>query len=194
MLFPLSSVVLPEGKMRLRIFEPRYKRMVTSCLKNNTGFGICLLSNNGEGMPKNVSSVGTMVNIVDFESLPDGMLGVTVTGMQKFTIRDVDVEDDGLRIARVTWLDNWLPSQLDDDRLDLQYRLQEVFEEFPQISELYSHRFFDDAAWVSQRWLEMLPIECEHFELLVSQQDCRAAVEFLNTAFHAQERFPKTKH
>ncbi|CAH0526728.1 hypothetical protein VHP8226_02100 [Vibrio hippocampi] len=180
--------------MRLRIFEPRYKRMVTACLKNNTGFGVCLISNNGHGIPKNVSSVGTLVSIIDFETLPDGMLGITVTGMQKFNIRDVKLEQDGLRIANVDWLENWAPSQLQQNHLDLQHRLQQVFEEFPEMGELYSHRFFDDAAWVSQRWLEMLPIECEHFELLVSQQDCRAAVEFLNSAFHASDSIPKTKH
>lgn len=37
MLFPLTSVVLPEGKMNLRIFEPRYKRMVKECSLQNVG-------------------------------------------------------------------------------------------------------------------------------------------------------------
>lgn len=41
MLFPLSSVVLPEGKMKLRIFEPRYQRMVAQCSKTGSGFGLC---------------------------------------------------------------------------------------------------------------------------------------------------------
>lgn len=81
MLFPLTSVVLPEGKMNLRIFEPRYIRMVKECSSKNMGFGVCLVGNDGD--PKevgNVSSIGSLVRIVDFETLSDGLLGITVVG------------------------------------------------------------------------------------------------------------------
>ena len=42
-LFPLNVVLFPEGEIKLRIFEPRYLDMVSNCLKNDSGFGICLL-------------------------------------------------------------------------------------------------------------------------------------------------------
>ncbi|WP_218745665.1 LON peptidase substrate-binding domain-containing protein, partial [Vibrio parahaemolyticus] len=108
MLFPLTSVVLPEGKMNLRIFEPRYKRMVKECSLQNVGFGVCLVGS--EGDPKdvgNVSSIGTLVRIVDFETLSDGLLGITVAGEKRFVIKRVRADSDGLRHAEVEWLDNW---------------------------------------------------------------------------------------
>src|SRR5437868_11104773 len=39
-LFPLELVLFPETPFPLHIFEPRYKEMVSECLKNKTTFGI----------------------------------------------------------------------------------------------------------------------------------------------------------
>ncbi|GAL33058.1 hypothetical protein JCM19240_6490 [Vibrio maritimus] len=194
MLFPLRSVVLPEGKMRLRIFEPRYKRMVTECLKNETGFGVCLISGDSSSVPNNVSEIGTFVSIVDFETLDDGMLGITVSGIKKFRVMDVRADDDGLRSASVKWLEGWATEELSDENQFLGERLQDVYKKFPQIGDLYLHRFFDDASWVSQRWLEVLPLECHHFEHLVTQPDCSTAVNFLAEAFKSGDIQEETRH
>ncbi len=186
MLFPLTSVVLPEGKMNLRIFEPRYKRMVKECSLQNVGFGVCLVGS--EGDPKdvgNVSSIGTLVRIVDFETLSDGLLGITVAGEKRFVIKRVRADSDGLRHAEIEWLDNWqTPSQ----QLDFGYlsqQLAQVYEQFPQLGTLYQHRFYDDPIWVTQRWLELLPLDSHLFESLVGAQDCRPALRFLNQAIEA---------
>ncbi|SEG55717.1 LON peptidase substrate-binding domain-containing protein [Vibrio hangzhouensis] len=194
MLFPLRSVVLPEGKMRLRIFEPRYKRMVTECLKNESGFGVCLISGEAGAVPNNVSSVGTFVSIVDFETLEDGMLGITVSGIRKFHILHVDADTDGLRNAEVAWMESWPPSEFSDEEQFLGERLQDVYKKFPQIGDLYQHRFFDDASWVAQRWLEVLPLDCNHFEHLISQDDCSTTLAFLEEAFRADDASRETRH
>lgn len=76
--------------MNLRIFEPRYKRMVKECSLQDSGFGVCLVGNDGD--PKavgNVSSIGTLVTIVDFETLSDGLLGITVAGERRFIVKRV---------------------------------------------------------------------------------------------------------
>ena len=39
-LFPLNVMILPGEKMRLHIFEPRYKQLINECLANETAFGI----------------------------------------------------------------------------------------------------------------------------------------------------------
>ncbi len=58
-------------------------------------------------------------------------------------------------------------------------QLQEVYRQFPQIGELHSLCFFDDASWVCQRWLELLPLSKGQFDVLVGQRDCHAALAFL---------------
>ena len=39
-LFPLTSTVLPGGRMQLRVYEPRYLRLVRESLREQTGFGL----------------------------------------------------------------------------------------------------------------------------------------------------------
>ncbi|PFG55515.1 hypothetical protein ATG66_1822 [Vibrio sp. ES.051] len=186
MLFPLTSVVLPEGKMNLRVFEPRYKRMVKECSLQNLGFGVCLVG--GEGDPKdvgNVSSIGTLVRIVDFELLSDGLLGITVTGEKRFIVKRVRADSDGLRHAEVEWLENWQQPVNSPDFIFLSQQLAHVYEEFPQLGNLYQHRFYDDLAWVTQRWIELLPLDCHLFEKLVGAEDCLPALQFLSEAIEA---------
>lgn len=179
MLFPLNSVVLPEGKMKLRIFEPRYLRMVSQSSKTGSGLGLCLIDQEKSNNANELSQFGTLVKIVDFESLSDGLLGITVVGVRRFAIRKVRVEYDGLRIAKVQWLPDWPCQPLRQSDRYLSQQLQEVYRRFPQIGELHSLCFFDDASWVCQRWLELLPLSNKQFDTLVGEGDYHAALNFL---------------
>ena len=64
-LFPLNVVLFPEGELKLRIFEPRYIDMVRDCFRNDTGFGICLIQEDG-GIDKSCDffSMGTYAKII----------------------------------------------------------------------------------------------------------------------------------
>ena len=42
-LFPLRTVLFPEGVLPLRIFEPRYVDMIRWCMRNQVNFGVVLL-------------------------------------------------------------------------------------------------------------------------------------------------------
>lgn len=179
MLFPLSSFVLPEGKMRLRIFEPRYKRLVSQAMKGDGTFGVCLFEKREEPNGSELSKIGTLVKVIDFEQLDDGLLGISVTGLTKFEIKHVRVEYDGLRYARVKWLPSWEYSSVDKDVEPICHYLNRVYQQFPDIGNLYEQKFFDDASWVSQRWLEILPLTNQQFDRLVGQKDCTGAVSFL---------------
>ncbi|MFN1651089.1 LON peptidase substrate-binding domain-containing protein [Vibrio rotiferianus] len=186
MLFPLTSVVLPEGKMNLRIFEPRYKRMVKECSIQNVGFGVCLVGNDSDQRAAgNVSSIGTLVTIVDFETLSDGLLGITVVGERRFRVKRVRSDFDGLRHADVEWMENWQQPHSYPDFLHLSTQLAHVYEQFPQLGNLYQHRFYDDPSWVTQRWLELLPLDRSLFEKLVDADDCIDALTFLTHAIEA---------
>ncbi|GAD81027.1 LON peptidase substrate-binding domain-containing protein [Vibrio ezurae] len=184
-LFPLSSMVLPEGKMNLRIFEPRYKRMISDCCRADEGFGICVINEGRTRAANNISQVGTLAKIVDFDMLSDGFLGITIMGTQRFRVRQIWREFDGLRCGDIEYLHNWQSQQLTQDNIYISEQLRRVYERFPEIKKLYAHCFFDDATWVSQRWLELLPMQQEQFEHLISQADCQEAVKFLCQAIHA---------
>ncbi|MBA5763309.1 LON peptidase substrate-binding domain-containing protein [Vibrio sp. 404] len=180
MLFPLGTVVLPEGMMRLRIFEPRYKRLVTDASRGDGTFGICLLEQNSNNVKGQVSQWGTLVKIVDFELMDDGLLGITVVGIRRFDIKRLRIETDGLRFAHVNWLPSWDVHAIPNDQRYISLQLQRVYAQFPQIGQLYTQCFFDDASWVSQRWLELLPIDFLQFDYLIRQDDCTETMRFLN--------------
>ncbi|HAS8154228.1 TPA: hypothetical protein I7706_10730 [Vibrio vulnificus] len=178
MLFPLSSTVLPDGKMKLRIFEPRYQRMVKQCCEQNISFGMCLVDSSGGA--SRLSSLGTEVKIIDFDSLSDGLLGITVLGLQRFTIKQVRVEEDGLRIATVEQLTQWPTIELKAPQKYIGDQLQLVHRQFPELGELYPESDYQDANWVARRWLEILPLSVKQFDHLAGTQNCDVAMRFLS--------------
>lgn len=106
-LFPLRSVLFPGGRLPLQIFEQRYIDLVSHCMKTDSGFGVCLVTKGEEvvkpGSRQQVSRVGVYARIVDWDQLPNGLLGITVEGQRKFTVVDCWSRDDKLLMASVHW-------------------------------------------------------------------------------------------
>lgn len=179
-LLPLTSHVLPGGRLELRIFEQKYIRMIKEALSTQQGFGVCMLSpfgrleNNSHILP-----IGTLVNVVDFESLNNGMLSFTVAGDQLFEIQQIQTAEDGLRSGQVSLRDQWPATPLSDEDILLQQRLQEVFEAYPELADLYPEKRFDDEPWICQRWLEILPLEPEKKQQLLASEHTRPVKEFI---------------
>jgi Lon protease-like protein len=179
-LFPLTSHVLPGGRLQLRIFEQRYIRMIKESLAAQKGFGVCMLNPKGrEEDNSHILPIGTLVNVVDFESLQDGMLGITVAGEQLFEIDSIAADKDGLRVGQVVLRQEWSASSLSDEDILLRQRLQEVFEAYPELSQLYPEKRFDDEPWICQRWLEILPLEPQKKQELLASQHTQPVKEFI---------------
>ena len=59
--------------MSLKIFEPRYVRLVKEACAADTGFGICMLNAQGNrDRNEHIYPVGTFVKVVDFNLLEGG--------------------------------------------------------------------------------------------------------------------------
>src|SRR3989304_1925188 len=52
-LFPLFAVLFPKATLPLHIFEDRYKRMINSCIENQTNLGVVLIKSGVEFLPEN---------------------------------------------------------------------------------------------------------------------------------------------
>lgn len=122
-LFPLSSVLLPHGRMPLQIFERRYLDLVRDCMKTGQPFGVVWIrrgsevSGQGRAAP-DLGDYGTTARIVDWDQLPNGLLGITIEGDQRFELYHTGTREDGLVIGEVTlsppresvpMLDVWRP-------------------------------------------------------------------------------------
>jgi Lon protease-like protein len=178
-LFPLSAHILPQGRMALRIFEPRYVRMVKNACATQTGFGVCMINAKGnKEQNEHIHAVGTHVKVIDFDMLDDGLLGITVEGDKSFTIDHIATEGDGLHVGRCTWLNIWQPEP-ETDLSIVRQRLVDIFSKYPEIKELYPEPLFDDPMWVIYRWLELLPVSAEKKQHLMIQRDYVKTVEYL---------------
>lgn len=90
-LFPLNVVLFPGMVLPLHIFEPRYREMINRCIEEEIPFGVVLIEEGHEvGGPAKPHSVGTAARIVKVETAPDGTMNVTVVGMQRFRILELD--------------------------------------------------------------------------------------------------------
>ena len=99
-LFPLNIVVFPYEKVPLHIFEPRYKKMISESIENDTPFGI-VLNNNGS-----VDSIGCSLNVTKvLKHYNNGEYDLIATGEKCFQIIDKEKKDD-LWIGNIEYMEN----------------------------------------------------------------------------------------
>lgn len=181
-LFPLSAHIFPGGKMALRIFEARYIRMVKEALKEERGFGICMLNSRGDRQENtHIYPIGTYVKVIDFDLLEDGLLGITVEGIHLFRIDNIITEKDDLRVGHVVPFESWDEDMFSNNepRQVLQERLSQIIESYPELKTLYPDAVEDDYSWIVYRWLELLPIKAADKQQLISQSEPDSVVQFL---------------
>jgi Lon protease-like protein len=181
-LFPLRTVLFPGGPLPLRIFETRYTDMVSRCMREQTPFGVLLIQEGEEaGNVSTTSSVGCTARIADFNTLPDGLLGISCVGERKFRVQRVWRAADGLNLGEVTWLPNE-PSLVVPAGFA---RLTDVVRR--ALGELEEHyefveRKFEDASWVGSRLAELLPIHPNDRQSLLEIDDPIRRLEALASA------------
>ena len=112
-LFPLNSVLFPNASIPLQIFEERYKAMLRDCIDADSKFGVVLIKRGSEvGEPAEPHSTGTVARIVQVNELDGGRFFVSVTGEQRFRIREITQRRPYMS-AEVELLDEdqeaWLP-------------------------------------------------------------------------------------
>lgn len=177
-LFPLGQVLFSGGRMPLRIFEPRYLDLVGRCMKTETGFGIVLIRagsearRQGDDQPPSLFEIGTYARIVDFNELPNGMLGIVCVGKEKFRILRSWQAPDHLTMAEAEFLPEEPPSPLDDEFKPLVETLR-VLVKHPLVQQLGLGVDYDDARSVSWRLTELLPLEPVRKQELLQMQDAR---------------------
>lgn len=169
-LFPLNTVVFPEGELPLRLFEPRYIDMVSECLRNDNGFGICLIQDGQEaGKPATFFPMGTTVKIIDWDSGEDGLLEIVAKGEQRFKVDSFEFQKDNLCIGDITFLD-------EEDEL-----ITEAYQNFSALLKEIGNRYelpflneserFDEANWVSDRLAELLPFDLSSKQALLEMDN-----------------------
>jgi uncharacterized protein len=140
--FPLHGVLLvPEGKLPLNIFEPRYLNMVFDALALNRMIGIIQPDRSiptpppsllGQ-QPEPIYTVGCAGRITNFAESEDGRLLITLLGVCRFTVKREIATIRGYRRVETDWnrfsndMSSRDKSSLNLDRIRLLTALRDFF-------------------------------------------------------------------
>ncbi len=162
-LFPLSAVLLPHGRMPLQIFERRYLDLVRDCMKSGQAFGVVWIRRGSEVAQRgraapDLGDYGTTAHIVDWDQLPNGLLGITIEGGRRFELYRTGTREDGLVIGEVAlsppaepapMLEIWQPM------LDVLQSLQT----HPHVQRMGLQVDYGDPWQIAYTLLQLLPLE-----------------------------------
>jgi Lon protease-like protein len=158
-LFPLRTVLFPDGLLPLRIFEQRYLDMIRDCARDNTGFGVCMIREGEEAVsPVKTAEIGTHAQVIDWYTLEDGLLGVSAVGTVRFATQSTWQEDNGLFMARVHVIPEPTPSTVPEKFSVLSDVLGRFMEKVGEKYPTYRPERLQDATWVGYRLSELLPL------------------------------------
>ncbi len=171
-LFPLNTVLFPGSILPLQIFEQRYLNLIKDCMKQQTGFVTVLISAGKEvGATPQIYCTGCYVEIIDWESLENGLLGISVQAKYRARLSHSSVRDDGLLFAEVSPVE----STLDDNPV-----LPKAFKPLSDtLKQLLNHPFakqyennvdFNNTADICYRLGELLPISNKQKQLLLETE------------------------
>lgn len=190
-LLPLNTVLFPGGPLPLRIFEPRYLDMVSQCLRDETGIGICLIREGAEvGPAATTYEIGTLSRITYWHQRPDGLLGVTVQGEQRFRILRRQVEPSQLVMAEVELLPAVPASVLPPEYAPMANLLEGIIDQLDAPFSILP-RHLDEADWVVGRLVELLPIELVQKQYFLQLNDTPQRLERLRGVLQDMVMWPR---
>jgi Lon protease-like protein len=170
-LFPLSGVLLPFGRLPLKIFEPRYLQLVRDCVKSNSPFGVVWIRRGAEIVQRGraapeLGDYGTCARIVDWDQLPNGLLGITIAGGERFELFETQTRSNGLIVGQVALQETVTPVPMSDTWLSLLNVLRSL-ETHPHVERMKLRVDYNDAWQVAYTLLQVLPLdEALKYELL----------------------------
>jgi Lon protease-like protein len=183
-LFPLATVLFPEGLLELKIFEARYLDLVSRCLRERAPFGVVALRSGSEARggnddPVQLHDVGTLATLIDVDSAAAGILLVRCRGGERFRLRAPRQAEDGLWLARVESVAADREVAPAARHAQLVDRLREAIGALAAQGVqpfLEPHRL-DSASWVGNRWCEILGLPLAIRQRLMALADPLARLD-----------------
>ncbi len=177
-IFPLNTVLFPQGLIPLQVFEVRYLNMVQRCEKDGTPFIVACLHDGDEVQrpdptgeetyqPERFHHTGTLAHIEHISVVKPGLLRIICRGGERVRIDRCEKGPLGLWVgdAEVMHHDKiiTIPSELSHISDALSDVLGRLYEEYPDamgVSRPPEHGAaeWENAGWVANRWAELLPL------------------------------------
>ena len=188
-LFPLETVLFPDGVITLKIFEARYLDMIKQCLREKTQFGVISIIKNldtdNESSLITFSNIGTLAIIEDFDPIQPALYMTKSLGTQRFKLLRSAQEPNGLWIGEVELLDKDPLIPIPQEHQKATKLLDEIISVI-QSQDLLGDAPFkkpfkvEDCGWVSNRLAELLPISLIQKNHLLAQTNPRIRLDLIS--------------
>jgi len=188
-LFPLGTVLFPDGVIALKIFEARYLDMIKQCLREKTEFGVVSIIKNQDSHEENVSlyfsKIGTLAQIEDFDPVQPALYMTKSYGTQRFKLLSSQQEANGLWMGEIALLENDPITPIPKEHQKSAQLLDEIISVI-QSQDLLGDAPFkkpfkvDDCGWVSNRLAELLPISLIQKNHLLAQTNPRIRLDLIS--------------
>jgi len=188
-LFPLETVLFPDGVITLKIFEARYLDMIKQCLREKTEFGVVSIIKNldcdNESSLITFSNIGTLALIEDFDPIQPALYMTKSLGTQRFKLLRSVQEPNGLWVGEVELLDKDPLIPIPQEHQKATKLLDEIISVI-QSQDLLGDAPFkkpfkvEDCGWVSNRLAELLPISLIQKNHLLAQTNPRIRLDLIS--------------
>ena len=188
-LFPLGTVLFPDGVIALKIFEARYLDMIKQCLREKTEFGVISIIKNldtdHESSAVSFSNIGTLALIEDFDPVQPALYMTKSFGTQRFKLLSSTQESNGLWIGDIELLEKDPHIPIPQEHQKVAQLLDEIISVI-QSEDLLGEALFkkpfkvDDCGWVSNRLAELLPISLLQKNHLLAQTNPRIRLDLIS--------------
>ena len=155
--------------------------MVKDCMTHQRGFVISFKSEKSDNINFGIEKRGTLVEIIDFNNLPNGLLGITVKAKEKVDIKSIFQLEDRSYIGEI------LPQvepQVDDQSLLARYPdLLDVLtqlKDHPNIKTLPIEIDLTSADSVTYHLGSLIPLSTDEKQLLFNAFDAGQRLKILS--------------
>ena len=155
--------------------------MVKECMAKDHGFVIVFQNGNHKNDNYEISKKGSYVEIIDFNNLPNGLLGISVKSINKVAIKDLTQLEDGLHIAQINPL---IDPEVDDQALLAEFpEITNILNQLikhPRILEMPLDVDFNSADSVAYHLAGLIPIPWIHKQNLLEAYDASQRLNILS--------------
>lgn len=188
-LFPLGTILFPEGVISLKIFEARYLDMMKQCLRDNSEFGvISILDSQDSDVDRqfiSFSSVGTLARIDLFDPIQPALYLTKSIGTQRFKLIQTHQERDGLWLGTVELMADDPQISVPQEHVKIAELLDQAIQVIQKEGLLDNAPFKEpfkanDCGWVSNRLAELLPVSLHQKNHLLRQTNPRIRLDLVS--------------
>jgi Lon protease-like protein len=168
-LFPLKTVLFPGGILPLKVFEARYVDMLRERVRQNAPFGVVLIKAGQEaGSAAEPEQVGCLAHISQSDMSGIDAMTLRTIGGERFRILETRVLPDQRLEARIEMIATDPDIPISEIHVSCAKTLKLVLDDIDARGQAEHGDAFDspfarpmqleNAAWVANRWCEILPI------------------------------------